>query len=71
MRPIWSDEFDHCPDGRPDPETWAYEHGYVRNNELQFYRQEDAECIDGKLKITARMHAGAGRYADGVLGGNG
>ena len=30
---VWSDEFDK--DGRPD--KWAYENGFVRNEELQWY----------------------------------
>ena len=56
----WNDEFDECPDGRPDPMTWRYERGYIRNHEMQYYREEDATCSDGTLTITARKHPGAG-----------
>ena len=55
----WNDEFDECPDGRPDPVRWRYEGGFLRNNELQYYRKEDAACSDGTLTITARYHAPA------------
>ena len=60
MKLQWSEEFERCPGGRPDPETWAYETGYVRNRELQFYRKEDATCDVGKLVITATKHLGEG-----------
>jgi hypothetical protein len=30
---IWSDEFDVA--GRPRPDNWRFEHGFVRNQELQ------------------------------------
>jgi beta-glucanase (GH16 family) len=46
----WSDEFDYK--GSPAEESWGYESGYERNNELQFYtsdlknvRVEDGFCI--------------------------
>ena len=52
----WGDEFDACPDGRPDPQKWAYEVGQLRNNELQYYRPDNAKCVDGKLVITAMHH---------------
>ena len=60
MKLQWSDEFEMCPNGRPDPTTWEYEKGYVRNNELQFYREDDARCDDGQLVITATKHPGDG-----------
>ena len=50
----WSDEFDACPGGAPDPQKWAFEEGFVRNDELQFYTPDNARCVDGKLTITAR-----------------
>jgi beta-glucanase (GH16 family) len=49
---VWSDEFDL--DGKPDSSVWSFENGFVRNNELQWYQEENAECKDGVLKITAR-----------------
>ncbi|TRX59044.1 glycoside hydrolase family 16 protein [Fulvivirga sp. M361] len=49
---IWSDEFD--TDGKPDTTRWAYEHGFVRNDELQWYQPENAICEDGVLVIEGR-----------------
>jgi beta-glucanase (GH16 family)/S1-C subfamily serine protease len=49
---VWSDEFD--ADGRPDPEKWTYERGFVRNEELQWYRPDNARCKDGLLVIEGR-----------------
>ena len=49
---VWSDEFN--TDGRPDPKRWAYETGFIRNNELQLYQPENAFCKDGLLIIEAR-----------------
>ncbi len=51
-RLVWSDEFD--TPGRPDPKKWTYERGFVRNNELQWYRPENAVCKDGLLVIEGR-----------------
>ena len=54
MKLVWSDEFD--VDGRPDPASWTYETGYVRNHEAQWYRPESAEVRDGCLVITGEHH---------------
>lgn len=35
----WAEEFDK--DGRPNPEKWDYEVGYVRNKEAQYYTKDD------------------------------
>lgn len=51
----WSDEFNQP--GRPDPKTWSYEVGFIRNHESQYYtrdRQENARVEDGKLIIEGR-----------------
>ena len=45
----WHDEFDK--DGPPDPSNWDYERGFVRNNELQWYQPENANCKNGLLVI--------------------
>jgi beta-glucanase (GH16 family) len=45
---VWSDEFE--VDGRPDPANWDYEHGFVRNEELQWYTPANASC-DGRLLV--------------------
>jgi len=51
---VWSDEFDYS--GPPAAESWGYETGYERNNELQYYssdlknvRVEDGLCIISAL----------------------
>src|SRR5207245_1879212 len=48
----WHDEFDQ--DGRPNPQNWTYETGFVRNKELQWYQPENAWCENGMLIIEAR-----------------
>ena len=50
----WSDEFDYS--GLPDSAKWGYEHGYVRNNETQYYqvaRLQNSQVKNGHLIITA------------------
>lgn len=49
---VWADEFDVA--GRPNPANWTYERGFVRNEELQWYREENATCANGRLVIEAR-----------------
>jgi len=49
---VWADEFDR--DGPPDSSKWTYEHGFVRNEELQWYRPENARVEHGQLIIEAR-----------------
>jgi beta-glucanase (GH16 family) len=48
---VWNDEFDRK--GKPNPKFWSYENGFKRNNELQWYQAENANCKDGVLTITA------------------
>jgi len=50
---VWADEFNR--DGRPDPNNWGYEHGFVRNEELQWYQPDNARCENGMLVIEARQ----------------
>ena len=52
LRLVWADEFDH--DGPPDPANWTYEHGFVRNQELQWYQPDNARVQNGILTIEAR-----------------
>ncbi len=49
---VWSDEFDI--NGPPDPCNWIYEHGFVRNQELQWYQPNNAQCKNGMLVIEAK-----------------
>ncbi|MDP4222820.1 MAG: glycoside hydrolase family 16 protein [Bacteroidota bacterium] len=52
MKLAWNDEFN--TDGKPDPLSWRYEHGFVRNRELQWYQEENVHCRDGVLLIEGR-----------------
>lgn len=55
---IWADEFD--VDGLPNSSNWAYEEGYIRNNEKQYYtktRQENVRVEKGSLIIESRKEA--------------
>lgn len=52
---VWSDEFDYT--GLPDTAKWTYEHGFVRNQEQQYYtfaRPENVWVHDGLLEIKGR-----------------
>jgi beta-glucanase (GH16 family) len=51
-RLVWHDEFSRS--GRPDPKNWSFEHGFVRNQELQWYQPENAWVEDGYLVIEGR-----------------
>jgi beta-glucanase (GH16 family) len=64
---VWSDEFDGT---EVDLSKWSFQRGDGRevglppgwgNNELQFYRSENATVAGGYLTITAREEAFAGR----------
>lgn len=49
---VWQDEFSR--EGIPDTGKWRFEKGFVRNNEAQWYQQENAVCRGGYLVITGR-----------------
>lgn len=49
---VWHDEFD--TNGAPNPANWDHEHGFVRNQEPQWYQPENAICTNGMLVIEAR-----------------
>ena len=49
---VWADEFDQK--GKPNPQKWTYETGFVRNQELQWYQPENAWCENGMLIIEGR-----------------
>lgn len=49
---VFADEFN--TDGRPNPNNWTYEHGFVRNRELQWYQPDNAFCENGWLIIEGR-----------------
>ncbi len=49
---VWQDNFNKP--GRPDAAKWGYEHGFVRNHELQYYQPANAVVRNGMLLIEAR-----------------
>jgi beta-glucanase (GH16 family) len=49
---VWADEFDS--DGELSSADWSYEHGFVRNRELQWYQCENAFVENGMLVIEGR-----------------
>lgn len=49
---VWCEEFEK--DGPPNPKNWTFERGFVRNNEAQWYQDENAFCKGGKLIIEGR-----------------
>ncbi len=49
---VWADEFNGK--GAPDHRFWSFEHGFKRNRELQWYREENTEQKDGLLVIEGR-----------------
>ena len=49
---VWADEFNR--DGPPDTANWRYEKGFVRNEEAQWYGEENARVENGLLVIEAR-----------------
>jgi beta-glucanase (GH16 family) len=52
MRLVWNDEFNYK--GKPDTANWIYENGFVRNQELQWYQAENANCANGVLTIEGK-----------------
>ncbi len=52
---VWADEF--TKGGAPDTSNWNYEKGFVRNEELQWYQQENASCKKGLLVIEGRKES--------------
>ncbi len=49
---VWADEFE--VEGRPNPEYWEFETGFLRNRELQWYQPANAMVRDGHLVIEGR-----------------
>src|SRR2546430_17618427 len=62
---VWADEFDR--DGPPGSSKWTYEHGFVRNEELQWYRPENARVEHGQLIIEARRERIANPAFDSTI----
>jgi beta-glucanase (GH16 family) len=49
---VFSEEFNYT--GKPDSTIWNYEQGFKRNNELQWYQPDNANCSNGRLLIEGR-----------------
>lgn len=52
---VWADEFN--TKAGPDHKNWQFEKGFVRNNELQWYQDNNAFCDSGLLVIEARKES--------------
>lgn len=52
---VWQDEFD-VP-GAPDPASWTFEEGFVRNREAQWYQPQNATVRDGLLVIEGKRES--------------
>ena len=52
MNLIFSEEFNN--EGKPNPNNWGYETGFKRNEELQWYLSDNANCTAGRLLIEGR-----------------
>lgn len=55
MKLIWNDEFN--TNGKPGPNYWRHENGFVRNQETQWYQADNAIVKDGVLLIEGRKEA--------------
>jgi beta-glucanase (GH16 family) len=52
MKLVWNDEFNRGTE--PDTAFWRYEKGFVRNQELQWYQEDNASVANGVLLIEGR-----------------
>ena len=52
MKLVWAEEF--SKKGKPDPMSWTNEKGFVRNEELQWYQEKNANCAKGVLIIQGK-----------------
>lgn len=52
MKLVWQDEFNL--NGKPNSEFWKCEKGFVRNEELQWYQEENVHCSNGVLLIEGK-----------------
>ena len=52
---VYADEFNK--EGKPDTANWHYEKGFVRNEEAQWYQEENAFIKNGLLVIEGRKEA--------------
>ena len=55
MKLVFNEEFNYC--GRPDSTVWSSETGFKRNEELQWYKSENASCKNGCLVIEGKRES--------------
>jgi|GEM_PF-512896 len=61
---VWAEEFNYK--GAPDPKKWIFEKGFERNEELQWYQEDNAWCENGNLILEARKESKVNpNYVDG------
>jgi len=61
---VWADEFNN--DGKIDSTKWKFERGFARNQELQWYQEDNAWCENGVLVIEGRKEEKPNpRYREG------
>lgn len=58
----WGDEFNN--DGDIDERLWQFERGFIRGNELQYYRKENAVVKGGRLLITGKKERVKNEFYD-------
>lgn len=59
---VWHDEFNEGT--KPDTSDWSYEHGFVRNEELQWYQSVNARIEEGRLIIEGRREQVKNEFYD-------
>ncbi|MEI8084960.1 MAG: family 16 glycosylhydrolase [Paludibacter sp.] len=52
MNLVFNEEFNN--EGKPNPANWGYETGFKRNEELQWYLSDNANCTAGRLLIEGK-----------------
>ncbi|NBC65739.1 MAG: family 16 glycosylhydrolase [Bacteroidetes bacterium] len=49
---VWNDEFNEGT--KPDSSDWSYQHGFIRNEELQWFQEDNVSIEDGLLIFEGR-----------------
>ncbi|MCG9972856.1 glycoside hydrolase family 16 protein [Christiangramia crocea] len=49
---VWAEEFNEG--NKPIPKSWSYEYGFIRNEELQWYQDDNARIKNGVLIIEGK-----------------
>lgn len=52
MHLVFSEEFNN--EGKPNPANWGFETGFKRNEEMQWYQSDNANCTAGRLLIEGK-----------------